>query len=415
MKRRKRMSESVRDALDALDLDAPSETDDKIDEDSDASSEEESPEDDESTEEEESESSDKDESKETEEEPESTSKEFKVPSLITRVKQKFGKEVFKEFPELEDAYFKWKEVSQLHGTVEEVKESQEKALYLDQIGEKLVEGDIEPILDAAYEADPNSVTKIAHSFLPLLREKSPKLFSQVIHPVVVNVLAKVAKDAEAMGNENLLTAVRYINKHMFDDDGVPRRMELPKFDKGNDEVKQERNKLAAEREFNFYSNVESKSDPVISRIVAKNLDPKGRLPEGIREVAINNIKAMVYQMLTSDKAHMSKMAALKRTAMANGYNGNYAENIAKEILASAKELIPIARGKVVKKLGIEKILYKGEGDGKVDKSIPSHSSGTISTGSGGKLEVDKIDWGKTSIRDAMDAAIDGKGNVHLKK
>lgn len=368
----------------------------------------------ETTEEEETPLEEESEKEETEEEEEvSDKKEFKPPSLVTRVKQKYGKEIFKEFPELEDAYFKWKEVSQIHGTIDDVKNAHQKALYLDNLAGELVEGNLEPILDGAYEIDPNSVAKIAHSFLPLIREKSPKLFASVVQPIVVNFLAKVAKDAQAMGNENLLLAVRHINNHAFDDSDVPRAVKIPKIERTNDEIRNERVALQTEKENNFYALIERDSISEIDSSILSGLDPKKVLPEGLREVAVDKIRTGIFDTLRSNREHMNRMAALKRTAMANGYAPAFTEKVTNEVVKSAKELIPIIRSKVIKELGISSTLFPK--NPQTEKTIGSPSSVINTGGNGPKIDASKIDFNKTSIRDALGASLGEKRDIHYRK
>lgn len=403
---------SVRDQLDSIDLmdQTTTETEEAP---SDSPIEEE-----EEKEEEEGETSEEEESEEEssveedEEESVEESKEFKPPSLVTRVKQKYGKEIFKEFPELEDAYFKWREVSQIHGTLEEVKLAHEKANYLDGIAGEIMEGNLEPILDGAYEVNPESVKKIAYNFLPLLHGKAPKLFAEVIQPVVVNYLAKVAKDAQSMGDEQLLIAVRLLNRHTFEDSDIPKQMKIPKIEKDSNDIRSERAAFQAERETNFYSLVEKDSTPSIENAILSGLDPKKVLPEGLRDTAVDKIKDGVFQMLGKDREHMNKMAALKRTAQANGYSPKYVDQVTAEVVKKAKELIPTIRSKVIKELGLSSTLFKASPKEKV---FPPSSTSINVGGNSSKLDAGKIDWDKTPMRNALDAALGGKSQVHLKK
>lgn len=399
--------ESVRDQLSNLDLgseeteteESPSETSETPGEET--PSEEEVPE--------------EESSEEEEEEPEeaTSSKEFKPPSLVTRVKQKYGKEIFKEFPELEDAYFKWREVSQLHGTVDEVKLAHKKAVYLDGIANEIMDGNLEPILDEAYEVNPDSVYKIAHTFLPMLQGKAPKLFAEVVQPIVVNFLAKAAKDAQALGDEQLLIAVRLLNRHAFDDSDVPRPMRIPKIEKNSDDIKYERAAFQSEREANFYGMVARDSNPQIDSAILAGLDPKKVLPEGLRETALGKIKDGIFNTLRNDRAHMNSMSALKRTAAANGFSPAYVDRITNEVVKNAKELIPTVRSRVIKELGLNSILFKAKPK---ETTFPDSTTETVRVGSGSnKFDATKVDWDKTPIRNALDVALGGTSKVHLKK
>lgn len=360
-------------------------------------SDEEVPDEDGEVEEEEDKEEDAEDTEEEEESEEDTSKS-KVPSLITRAKTKYPG-VFKEFPELKEAFFKHREYEQVFGSIEEAREAASVAEGVAGLTQALREGNPGPLMDTIYEEDPEALKAMAMSFLPTLHSKSNKLFSAVITPIINNMFAGIAKTAAENGNEDLLLAVRYCARAIGLGSDVPRptKVGLPK---RNPEVESERRALVNERETQFFDATEDRANPVIDEEILKGLDPDGALPEGLREATVEKIRNGVFKLLAQNPNYMRRMRALRNAAVANGYSKEYQKKIAKAVIEAAKELIPSQRAKYRKRMLGN--LVKDKKD--TTPAVPQSGNDNANVGGKDKKAVE-IDWKTTSMREALDKVI----------
>lgn len=320
--------------------------------------------------------------------------ETKPPSLITAAKKEFPN-LAKKYPQLIDSYFENQEFKQVFGTVDDAKLAVEKSDVLDGLLGALETGDIEPTLDVMYERDPEGLQQLITNFLPTISKRSPQMFKEAVRPVIQNLLARIAQKAQSNRDEDLMTAVRYINREVFGSSDAP---EPTKFEAAR-RAAAEGNDNKAEKV--FYSAIEATIDPIIDKEILAGLDPDNAYPEGLREAALDKIKNRVFEILRSNEGHMRTMTALRKSAAANEYNREYQRKVSRAVINAAKEIIPSIRAKVKKSM---------IGEGKTERtrtgtpSVPSSNSRTASVDSGGKGS-NKFDLKTDSIRDAMDKVL----------
>lgn len=347
-----------------------------------------------------------DEDAETEEETPSTDdtppKAFKAPSLITNLKKEFPT-FAKKYPQVIDAYFQLQEYHQVYGSVDDAKLSAEKADVMDGMLSSLDEGEIAPVLDVLYERDPASLSAVVENFLPTLNQRSPELFKKVVAPVVRNVLARVAAQAQRSNDEQLLIATQYINRAIFGDENVPKPT---KFESTRREV-QRQPEGESPTEKLFYNHVTEYIDPILDKEINMGLDPDNAYPEGLREIAIKEIKKRVFLTLRENESHMRTMTALKKSAVASEFSKEYQRKIARAVVNASKEIIPSIRAKVKKKLFGNMSIGKRSTDELTNApNIPS-SNGKPATvaGSSNRSASAKFDLHKDSLREAMDKVL----------
>lgn len=332
------------------------------------------------------------------------------PSIISKANKEFPG-FFKKYPEIKDNFFIAKEYRQVFATIPEAKEAANKADNLDVIGELMVEGDLGPILDSVHEHNPASVEKLARNFLPILNERSPKLFAEVVKPILNNFLAHVNGQAERNGNENLKLAVQHIAHYLTGRGEAPEATPLKPMIRERGEVDAERASIATEREDSFYASIEGSTDPAtdaeIERAlgnVVKNLPPK------LKSTFLRETKLEIYSILKQNPSHMRTMQALYKSARANGYSPAHRGQIARTVMEAVKELIPSVVARNRKELLGDRIQTPPKNNGTDDIPASNGSPADVAGSSRPKVDATRIDWSKTkSLRAAMD------GNVVYKK
>lgn len=339
---------------------------------------------------------DEEEEESDDDEVEPEKRQAKEPSKITAINKEFP-ELFKKHPELKEAYFKFEQYRQVFGTPEEAAEAGEKSELLNSLATELQTGNAEPLLDLLYETDPEGLKAFVGNFMPILNKKSPALFKMVFNPLFKNVLAKVARDAEENGDEDLTTSVKLISRAIFGKAEVPESTRIVPVIKKNEELMEERGKLAEQRETLFYENCVELVDPVLDKAINEGLDPDNVLSEGMREDTIEKIRRKTYEALRNNPSHMRTMLALRRSAAANGYSKEWQKKISKAVTNAAKEIMPSIRAKEKKRL-FGNMFDKNK---EINPSVPT-SDGKPPVIGGEKKGTVPVDLKKMSIREALD-------------
>jgi len=392
MERRQKVAQSVDEKLD----DALDEKEDKKDSEIIADDKKEEDKDDET--EEEAEGGEVEEEEEEEDEDEEIKEEAKPePSLVTSLKKEFPT-FAKKYPQIIDGYYQNKEYQQIFASTEDARIAANQADLLVGLLTSLDEGDMEPTLDVMYERDPEGLKSVITNFLPTINRKSPKLFSLAVTPVLRNVLAKIASDAEDNGNKDLITAVRLINHVLFRDKNVPEPVEFDKKARRSEEDDEERSTINQERFNNFYQAVDDIARPTLRKEIIMRLDPDAALPKGLRNTAVKQVMNRVYRTLRDDVQHMRSMAAMQNSAARNGFSPEYQKKIARTVVNAAKELLPEVLPKVKKRL---------LGDMKISETVKSErkpqGSSNRAAHEDKRAEIKKEPG--DSIRDLLDKAL----------
>lgn len=322
----------------------------------------------------------------------------KEPPRIAAIKKEFP-DIFKKYPDLKTAFFRVQEYQQVAATPAIAAEAVEAAEVFQQLVKRTTAGDIEPVLDAVYDEDPNGLKLLCKNFLPILHKKSEPLFREVIDPIFNNFFARVHEAGVKNGDQNLALAAKYCKRFFSGSAEIGKPVDIKPTINQNTEADAVRNEVAQRDQLVFYQQCQELAEPELDKYINDGLDPDNVLPEALREKTIKEIRELVYKRLKKNDGHIRTMVALQKSAKLNGYNKEHRKKIAKAVVRAAREIIPAARAKVRKEM-LGNLLDKNNTG---DPSIPAGSGKTPNVG-GEKVPASgkQIDWSKTSIREALD-------------
>lgn len=285
---------------------------------------------------------------ESEEEAEKPQIAFDRPT-IKEVKEKYP-EFFKDFPQLKESYFREIGFTKLFPTVEDAQEAFNDNEAFTTLSDSVLAGDPAPLLDSVSKTDAKALETFSMSFLPALQKKDQNLYSQVITPLLQNLVQSLYKDKD----ENTRNAALVLSEWIFGADGEA----LAKGQKSlakSIQITEEQKKLKEEREERtstaFRASV-GKVQEVISKslesmiIKSVSFDPDKVFSPSLRKMGAQEVIKRVMSQLSADQGHMAVMAARWKRARANGFTSDDESKIISTYLARAKSLIPGAASKV---------------------------------------------------------------------
>jgi hypothetical protein len=318
--------------------------------------------------------------------------------------------IFKEFPQLRESYFRANAYAEVFPTVEDAKESAEKAQTLDGFEEALIKnGSAIELFDSIANTSPKAIERFVDNLLPNLYKFNTDLFVRATAPVTKNILWNAfqqgsrnpdgrTKDGKPFSN--LAAAAQHIHNFLFGDANIEdpsKSRRDTKDDPERAQFEQERQNFEKER----FKDLDSETQRVVGRqlgdLISNGLDPKNVMTPFLRNSIIEKVIDELGDKLKQDSRHMTKMESLWRRAKASGYPRGLATQIAKAYLDSAKLLVPEIRNKIKSEALKGKV---ASNNGNKRTAVPQ------SGGSGRKVSTDKvgakqIDWSKTSDVDFL--------------
>lgn len=268
---------------------------------------------------------------------------------VKEIKTKYPN-IFKDFPQLKDMYFRELGFTKLYPTIEDAKEAFDDNEAFSTLSESVLSGDIAPLFDSVEKTDTKAFELMSLSFLPTLFKKSQDLYSQAVTPIMQNLVRQLYGDRD----ENTRNAALVLADYLFGSDGES-------VAKGQKSVAksivptEEQQRLKAEKEQasstafrGSAGRVQETITKSLEQLVLKNVnfDPNKVFSPFLRRQGAQEISKRVMDHLKSDQGHMNVMASRWKRARTNGYTSDDESKIVSTYLARAKSLLPDACSKV---------------------------------------------------------------------
>jgi len=126
--------------------------------------------------------------------------ELTTPVRRKEILAKYPK-LFKDFPYLEKAYYREQQFTEVFPTIQDAKNSAEKARLLDTVDQQIMNGDISTVLQAARQENQESFHKIVDNYLPALRNVDQQAYYHVLGNVIKDTIITMVKEGRALGDQ----------------------------------------------------------------------------------------------------------------------------------------------------------------------------------------------------------------------
>lgn len=246
---------------------------------------------------------------------------------------------FKEFPTLNNAFYRERAYTELLPTIEDAKEVIARASDFDKFEEKLLSGDNESVLQAVKDADPNAFAKIVDNYLPNLQKVDQQAYYHIIGNTTKNIIVAMAREAATTKNEQLQSAALILNQFMFGNSNFTAPQNLAKEEPAK-EVNDERAKFFQERFESVRDDLSTKADNILKSTITANIDPKEAMSDYVRRNAVKDCLEAVNESLESDTRFRASLDKLWEQAFEDNLSQKSLDKIKSAYLNQAKVILP---------------------------------------------------------------------------
>lgn len=308
--------------------------------------------------------------------------------------------LFKDFPQLKNAYFRADAYSELFPSIEDAREAQAKSDTLDQLENVIIkQGSSKELFDSIKESSPQALGKFVENLLPTLYNFDSKLFYKATEPITRQLLWSAKQHGLKTKDDNLVASTQHLANFLFGESDVeqPKTARRVEDDPERAEFEKEKSAFENRKRGEFLTDLNMRAGKDLVKIISDGLDPKNVMSDFLKQTITEKILDEVGSRLEKDTRHMSRMTALHNRAAKAGFPKAMTDQIASAYLSAAKLLIPAVRTEIKQKAMSGKSSNNGNNS---RRQIPS--SGT-SRGSNlpKNLSSKQVDWSKTTDMDFL--------------
>lgn len=268
--------------------------------------------------------------------------------LVTPVRRKeiLAKypQLFKDFPQLENSYYRDQQFTEMFGTINDAKQVAEKASTLDKFEGEIMDGSIGTVLKAVREENPNSFHKLVDGYLTALAEVDERAYIHVIGNMTKHTIMAMVKEARRSNNDNLQSAAQILNQFVF---GSSDFVHPTNLSKENPEEKEQTTKQdKREQEFMARQFTVAKDDldgrvnNTIRNTIEAHIDPRQSMSDYVRKNATKDALETLGGILSRDTKFKSLTDKLWERCYQDNYSKESVDRIRSAFLSKAKTLLP---------------------------------------------------------------------------
>lgn len=324
-----------------------------------------SKEDDDSDKDDEDKEPEKDELEELEEElkgPSDEDLELMTPVRRKEILAKFPT-LFKEFPYLEKAYYRDQQFTEVFPTIQDARQSAEKAQILDGFENLIIKGgDIGIVLQAAKEESQDAFYRIADNYLPALKKVDQQAYYHVLGNVLKDTIVTMVREGRSLGEQGqpLTSAANILNQFIFGTSNFQppttlSRQRDPQQEGQLNEVQQQRQQLFYQQFSQVRDELQTKADNVLKATIEGNIDPNKSMTEYVRGKAITDAQETLVNLMGKDTRFRGLIDRLWDKAYQTNFDKASTDRIKSAYLSKARTLLPSvikkARSEALRGLG----------------------------------------------------------------
>ena len=328
--------------------------------------------------------------------------------------------LFKDFPQLRDMYFREDKLTQVFPTVEDAQAAKSDLEGFQALESAIKTGkieDTEMVLSSIKELDSDTLPNFAINVLPALQKIDQNAYFTAITPVLRDAIREIYQGGVKNGNENLKNAALAASLYLFGNKDIASgqsdiKTPAPKIKESENKDNKERNTILQERYELFRGDVSDEYVSTLKNDILKGLDPDEVMSDFMKDALVQSIINRIDKVLGADNSHKSNMSRLWKQAESSRFSRDWKDRILNAALSRAKSIMPTirmrARNEALKTK--ESQGNKMEEKGKNDKTyLPNNGVFKSEKVSSFKnVDANKVDWKKTSDLDFL------QGNIKLK-
>lgn len=282
---------------------------------------------------------------EEEEEPSPEELNFVTPVRRKEILAKYPN-LFKDFPYLQQAYYREQQFTEVFPTLDDAKEAHQKAQALDGFESDLMQGNFSKVLGAVKQGDPEAFNRLADNYLMELgkvdRDAVQHIIGNVLKGSIINVL-KLANSQGERGTE-LKEAALLFNQAMFGTADIQQPSNLSKTQNNQnpekDRLSQERQQFLKERFDTARESLSTRVQNSIKSTISNHIDPKSSMTDYVRKNAVRDAQENLEQAMTGDARFTRLMDRLWENAFKDNFSTKSLDQIRSTYLSKAKTLLP---------------------------------------------------------------------------
>lgn len=306
--------------------------------------------------------------------------------------------LFKEFPYLEKAYYREQQFTELLPTIEDAKAAVEAKETLDTFGKEVMDGNLETVLRAVKEENPNSFNKIGDNILDSIRNVDEKVFFHIAGNIGKQFIIGMVNEGRRSENQELLAAAQLLNQFIFGSSQFepPQRLTRQTRPEENEKEQQltQREQQFTQRQFeSARGDLNTKVNNALTNTIDAHIDPNGNMSDYVKRNASRDALDTLGDLLSRDNRFKTLVDKLWDSAFQDGFSSESVGRIRSAYVSRAKALLPAvikkARNDAMRGLGKRVTIEESENRPDKKGPIPSGRPRSQSSNSGNKKDVPK--------------------------
>jgi len=252
--------------------------------------------------------------------------------------------IFKDFPQLENSYYRDQQFTEMFGTVKDARMVAEKAQVLDTFEGEIMDGSITNVLKAVKAENPKSFLKLADKYLHTLAEVDEGAYMHVIGNVTKHTIQAMVKEARSSGNKSLEAAATLLNQFVFMSSQFTPPQNLSK----ESQEEEQQNTAQNEREQSFMrqqfdtakSDIDTRVNNTLRNTIEAHIDPKESMSPYVRKNAVKDAMETLSGLLEKDVRFKGLTDKLWEKVFEENFSNTAKDRVRSAFLSRAKTLLP---------------------------------------------------------------------------
>lgn len=302
------------------------------------------------------------------EDPEEEDLELTTPARRKDILKAYP-DLFKKFPYLEKAYYREQAYTEVNPTIEDAKETKERALEFDKFEASLLKGSSVELLKSVKSADEGAFVSLVDNYLPNLKVADKDAFEHIVGNLTREIVANMASAADSNKNEDLKAAAILLHRFMFGENAVYKAPfsfknangVVAKDTKANEEeteISKEKEEWQKQKYDDAVSALTMKTDSAIKSMIDQNIDTKGLLTPYVKKTAVKECMELLDKTISKDTRFITTLNKLWEKAGQENYSKVSLDNIRSAYISKAKTYLL----QLISKVRNEALKGSGRGD-----------------------------------------------------